>query len=233
MTITDSEPAPDGLCRTIAWHTDQPTYALEGNIRSAGSTLAWLAGVIDTTPGDLADLAETVPNTAGVTIVPAFGGLAAPWWDPHATGIITGVTLGTSRAHLARAALESIAHQVEDVVTAANPTPDRAPGTIRADGGIAANLFVMQLQADISGRTVHASQQAELSALGAADLGQVAAGTHTLAALASQPRPHVTLKPQLDGDKRHRQRQQWNAALAQSRCPHGGDDTPHDLKINR
>lgn len=170
------EGAVDGLVRTIAWSVDdEPVRAFEGNILSTGATLVWLADVLGVTPAELASLAETAADDHGVALVPAFSGLGAPWWDESAQGVVLGIQLGTGRAELARAAMESIALQIEDVLAAADAAGHRVE-TILADGGPSANGWLMQLQADLSDRTVVRSGVVELSALGAAHLAGVSAG---------------------------------------------------------
>ncbi|MGB9377440.1 MAG: FGGY family carbohydrate kinase, partial [Mycobacteriales bacterium] len=168
---------PDGLCLTIAWDLGEPAYAVEGNIRAAGATLSWLARFTGRSPAELAEMAATV-GSDGVYLVPAFTGLGAPWWDESAIGLLSNITLGTGVAQVARAALESVAYQVEDVVAAV----DRAVGpvaTLLADGGPTANPTLMQLQADISGRSVERAVAGDLSAVGAAHAAGLAAGFWT------------------------------------------------------
>ncbi len=150
-----------GLARTVAWQTgERPVLAFEGNILSTGATLVWLAGVLQTDPGALIDLAATVDPLHGVNLVPAFAGLAAPWWSETAEAALTGFTLGTSRAVIARAAVDSIALQVEDVLAAAETAGPI--GDLLLDGGPSANDWLAQHQADLSGRTVRRSSVAEL-----------------------------------------------------------------------
>lgn len=208
--------APDGLCLTVAWEGDGPTYAVEGNIRASGSTVAWAARTLGRSPAELADLARTVPDSAGVTLIPGFNGLGAPWWDPDAQGLITGLTLGTEPVHIARAALESIAHQVEDVLAAMAPATGALPDLL-ADGGASENEDLMQVQADLSGRWVHASAVAHLSPLGAAHYGGIASGMWTANDLLSRPRPATTFTPRLTEEARRRLRTSWTAALARAR----------------
>jgi len=153
--------APTTLCRTLAWADPEPKLALEGNIRSSGSTLTWLAELFGTTPEHLARLAEH-STSDGVHIVPAFGGLAAPWWDDHAQGLISGVTLGTRLPQIARAAVESIALQVDAVVRALGEVTG-----ILADGGATSSDLLMQVQADVSGVPVRRARERDLSAIGA------------------------------------------------------------------
>lgn len=219
MGLTDGAGGDTGeLCRTIAWQTDADiesvAYAVEGNIRSSGATLAWLAEVLDTTPADLAACAA--PDSGGVTLVPAFTGLGAPWWDDTAVAVLTGLGLGTRKPHLARAALESIAFQVEDVVAAVERQTGRID-TVLADGGATANRDLMQLQADTSGRTVQRATARDLSALGAAQLAGVAAGLWSLADLERQPRDRERFDPAEDESSRARRQTAWHQAVARAR----------------
>jgi len=151
----------DAVCLTVAWN-DQ--LAAEGNIRSSGATVAWLADLLGMSPEQVGQIALNA-SSDGVHLVPAFGGLAAPWWDDTAVGVISGLTLGTKAPQLARAALESIAHQVTDVIDAMGGA-DR----ILADGGASANDLLMRIQADLAGVPVRRARTANLSALGAAFL---------------------------------------------------------------
>ncbi|WP_432989522.1 FGGY family carbohydrate kinase [Dactylosporangium sp. CA-233914] len=169
--LPDTAPQPgDAVCVTVAWGDPSPRLAAEGNIRSSGATITWLADLLGTTPERIAALAATAESD-GVQLVPAFGGLAAPWWDDTATGTITGLTLGAGAAQLARAAIESIAHQVADVVDAIGTA-----GHLLADGGASGNDQLMQIQADLTGVPVRRARTANLSALGAAHLAGRAAG---------------------------------------------------------
>ncbi|GAA2019958.1 glycerol kinase [Nakamurella flavida] len=217
MGVTDrTTDLAGGLCLTVAWQDgDTPTFAVEGNIRASGATLGWLARAVDSTPARLAALAETADG-GGVHLVPAFNGLGAPWWDNEAVGTISGLTLGTGLPQLARAALESIALQVEDVVHAVDDTVAPVPELL-ADGGASANPFLMQLQADISGRTVRRALDADLSPLGAAHLAGRAVGLWDTTALAALPRAHQDFVPRSTAEERERGRSAWRAALARSR----------------
>ena len=217
MGVCDLNAAvPAGLCLTVAWEGDGPTYALEGNIRASGSTVAWLARTVGLTPAALAEAARGTTTSGGVYLVPAFNGLGAPWWDPDAEAVVTGLTLGSELAHLARAALESIAHQVEDVLdamsTAAGPLTD-----VLADGGAAENQDLMQLQADISDRTVRSSSVTHLSPVGAAHLGGLAAGLWTREELSRWPRQRTSYRPRLDPTNRRNVRAGWASAMARAR----------------
>ncbi|WP_129669303.1 FGGY family carbohydrate kinase [Phytoactinopolyspora endophytica] len=209
-----STPAPAGLVSTIAWAAPETVYAFEGNVLSTGSTLTWLARLLRLTPDELAMAASQAPSHCGVDLVPAFAGLGAPWWDEGAAGVITGLTFDTDTDVIARAALESIVLQVEDVLAAAD-LPGDAP--ILADGGPTGNPFLMQLQADFSQRTVHRADTAELSAVGAAHLAGLTAGFWTDDELAGLPRPRTVFTPAMDTGEAGTRREQWHAAVAMSR----------------
>lgn len=218
MGLADGAVAQDGVCRTIAWDIGTPEYALEGNIRATGATLVWLAGVFGTTPEAIAAAAATA-DSQGVHVVPAFNGLGAPWWDSGATGLVTGLSLTTGMPQLARAALESIAFQVEDVVTAVEAATDVIESVL-ADGGPTANATLMQLQADISGRQVLASATSELSALGAAQLAGMRIGWWTLEDLEALPRERVAYHPHGDPDQRTDRLVAWHEAVDAARLRH-------------
>lgn len=161
--------APAGLVTTIAWQRGEaPSLAFEGNILSSGATLAWLSRLLGRDVAELAALAREVPADHGVTLVPAFAGLGAPHWDAGARAILRGFDLGTDPAILARAGMEAIAHQIADVLDAADGAG--RIDAILADGAPTADDFLMQLQADLAGRDVRRPAFAGLSARGAAQL---------------------------------------------------------------
>jgi glycerol kinase len=204
----------NALCGTIAWDDGTPQPAVEGNIRASGATLTWLAAVLETSPQTLAERAA--PSSEGVHLVPAFGGLGAPWWDDEAVGILSGLTFGTRTPHLARAALESIAFQVEDVVAAVDR--EVAPvETLLADGGPTANRVLMQLQADTSGRHVRVARARESSALGAAHLAGLGAGLWDRGALEAFDRAGDVYTPSEAEPSRRRRIAQWHAAVGRAR----------------
>jgi glycerol kinase len=209
-----------GLCLTIAWDDEGAVaHAFEGNIRSTGGTLTWLAALLGTTPAALA--AQAADSADGVHLVPAFGGLAAPWWDDAA--LITGLTFATRLPQLARAALESIAFQVEDTVAAI----DAPVETLLADGGPTANATLMQLQADTSGRAVARSLTAELSALGAAHLAGRVAGVWTQEQLEALDRPRELYEPREAPASREARVAAWHAAVARAR----GQEEKHHASL--
>ncbi|TQS40213.1 FGGY-family carbohydrate kinase [Cryptosporangium phraense] len=205
-----------GLCLTVAWQLGgaAPTLALEGNIRSSGRTLTWLAELLGVGVDEL--LSTAGPSSEGVALVPAFGGLGAPWWDASAVATVSGLTLGSGRPALARAAIESVALQVEDVVAAVESVGGPV-GTLLADGGLSRSTAVMQAQADVSGREVRRADEADLSALGAAQLAGVGAGFWTVDQLAERPRETELFLPTLTADDRRAARTAWRAAVARAR----------------
>lgn len=160
------------LLTTVAWVIDgERNYALDGGVYVAGSAIDWLIrlGIVKR-PEETSALAYSIPNDEGVFFVPAFVGLAAPYWDSYARGTIIGISDGTTRAHLARATLESIAFQVNEVLGCMEADSGLKVKTLRVDGGPTANPFLMQFQANISGIPVEVPQVSEVTAQGAAFL---------------------------------------------------------------
>ena len=215
-------PAPTlaggGLCLTIAWDVGSgPVHAVEGNIRSSGATLSWLARAVGSTPAALAELGATA-SSDGVHLVPGFSGLGAPWWDRNAAGLLTGLTFGSELPQLARAALESIVFQVEDVVDEIDRLV-RPVTVLLADGGAAANQHLMQLQADTSNRVVHRAEQTDLSPLGAAHLAGLAMGIWDRSELDTLARPRTVFEPTEPPDDSDRRRAAWHLAVDRARWP--------------
>ncbi|MFI7707748.1 glycerol kinase [Nonomuraea sp. NPDC049480] len=215
MAVGDGGEAP-GLCRSVAWDLgDGPVVGVEGNIRATGRTISWLSELFGVRTGALLAEAEGA-EPDGVHFVPAFGGLGAPWWEPDAAPVVTGLSLGTRRAQLVAAALEAVAFQVEDVVAAI----EQAAGRVRvlmADGGLTRSTRLMRLQADLSGRTVARSGEHDLSCLGVADAAGLAAGMWTVERLESRPRPADVFEPALDEPCRAARKAGWHAAVRKSR----------------
>ena len=177
---TECPPPTDGMLTTVAWDlgSGKPTYALEGSIFVTGSAIQWLRdglNIIDNA-AQVGPLAASVTDSGGVVVVPAFTGLGSPWWDPYARGIICGITRGTTRAHIARAVVQSMTFQTRDVVEAMV----RATGVplidMRVDGGAAVMDMMLQMQADQLGVTVVRPKDLETTALGAAYLAGLAEG---------------------------------------------------------
>jgi len=202
-------PVPPGLLETVA---ASGGYALEGAILASGAAIQWLRDGL----GILADAAEseqlarTVESTGGVSFVPAFAGLGSPHWDAEARGLISGITRGTTRAHLVRAALEGIAFQVADVL---DVLPVRID-VLRADGGASANGFLMQFQADLLGCPVEVAAERETTALGAAALAGRAIGLWPDAeAIRTRLRRGAVYEPAGDRDSVAARRAEWRSAL--------------------
>jgi len=210
------EPAPRGIATTLAWQAgSRPTFAREGNIMASGSALDWMARTLGAAAGRsgaefLTDLAREVSDSGGATLVPAFSGLGAPYLDRRATGLLTGLTAGTTPAHVARAAFEALAHQVVDVVEAIESDGGARIGVLHADGGATASGLLMQVQADLLGRPVHVAHAREASALGVAAFAARAVGLPM-----APPGPSALVEPVLAD--RSPQRIAWARAVARAR----------------
>ena len=169
----------NGLVSTIAWGLgDEITYALEGSIFVAGAAVQWLRdqlGIIESS-ADTEFMAKSVPDTNGCYFVPAFTGLGAPHWDPYARGALVGLTRGTNKCHIVRATLDSIAYQVADVLQAMIADAKMPLVVLKADGGAAANHYLLQTQSDLTGVPVHRPRCVETTAMGAAYLAGLAVG---------------------------------------------------------
>ena len=217
-----------GLLTTIAWQLDEShrvTYALEGSVFIAGAVVQWLRDGL----GIISHAAETealacdVASTGGVYFVPAFVGLGAPHWDPYARGTIVGLTQGTDRRHLARAALEGICYQSRDLLEAMTADAINTGGVrlqaLRADGGAAANDLLMQFQADIVGVPVQRPAVTETTALGAAYLAGLAVGYWSgLDEVASQWRVDAEFLPAMPAEQRDSLYAGWQRAVDRARC---------------
>ena len=173
-------PIREGLLTTVAWVLGDgaPTYALEGAIFVTGAAIQWLRDglKIIENAAEIGPLAASVSDSGGVVVVPAFTGLGSPWWDPYARGTILGITRGTSRAHIARAVVESIAYQTRDVVAAMTAASGVTVRDLRVDGGAAVMDLLLQLQADQLGVSVLRPSELEATSMGAAYLAGLAEG---------------------------------------------------------
>ena len=181
MLNTGNKPvmSKNNLLTTIAWKIgDQVVYALEGSIYVGGSVVQWLRDGLGfiTSSSEIEDLASTVPDSGGVYFVPALTGLAAPYWDQYARGTIIGITRGTTRAHIARAALDGIAFQTYDIAQAMAKDMNASLTELKVDGGASRNNLLMQSQADLLGIKVVRPRITETTALGAAYLAGLAVG---------------------------------------------------------
>jgi glycerol kinase len=209
------------LLATVAWEMDGRTeYALEGSVFIAGAAVQWLRdglGLIGNT-GEVEALASSVPDTDGVYFVPAFTGLGAPHWDPHARGTVCGITRGTTRAHLARAALEAIAFQTADILDCMRADAGIALADLRVDGGATRNNLLMQFQADLLGAPVVRASNPEATAMGAAMLAGLAVGTWpdapTVDALWRKER---TFEPAMPRERIDELTARWHAAVERAK----------------
>jgi glycerol kinase len=190
--------SPGGLITTLACgQGERPRYALEGAIFVTGAAIQWLRdglGVI-ANAAEAGPLAESVPDTGGVVFVPALTGLGAPWWDPHARGTILGITRGTTRAHLVRAAVEAIAYQTKDVVDLMRAESGLAVPSLKVDGGASDMDLLLRLQADALGVPVRRAAVRETTALGAAYLAGIAEGVWSMGDVASRWRSAADVEP--------------------------------------
>jgi glycerol kinase len=210
-----------GLVTTIAWRLgDALTYALEGSIFIAGAAIQWLRdglGILREA-AESETLARSVADTGGVYLVPAFTGLGAPYWDPYARGTFVGLTRGTTRAHLARAALEAIAYQTRDVLEAMTADSGIAMAELKVDGGAAANDFLCQFQADVLGASVLRPAVIETTGLGAAYLAGLGGGVWpSLAAVAERHRIERAFRPTMAAPVRAPLYDGWRRAVERSR----------------
>jgi len=178
-TGTEPIPSPSGLLTTIAWQIgDTVTYALEGSVFIAGALMQWMRDDLNLFEdvSKTEEMALSIASTEGLFIVPAFVGLGAPHWDPYARGIIVGITRGTTKNHIVRAGLQSMAYQANDLLTAMVKDSGIRIKVVKVDGGASANNYLCQFQADILGVTVSRPSNVETTALGAAFLAGLAAG---------------------------------------------------------
>ena len=205
------------LLTTVAWQIDGETeYALEGSVFAAGATVQWLRdglGIIRSAD-EVEQLAASVPDSDGVFLVPAFAGLGAPHWDPYARGTIIGLTRGSTAAHIARAALESIAFQVADLLAAMAEDAGTSLLELRVDGGATVNDLLMQFQADLLGVPVVRPEIKEITALGAACLAGLAVGYwRDREEIARQWQPERIFSPSMTRERAAELCRRWRRAL--------------------
>ena len=208
------------LLSTVAYRlAGRTTYALEGSILSAGSTVQWLRDGLGlfARAAETEALARSVSDAGGVYLVPAFTGLGAPHWDPDARGILVGLTRGTGRGEIARAALDSVAYQTRDLLDAMAADGVR-PTTLKVDGGMAQNTFLLQRLADVLGLTILRPRMAESTAFGAACLAGLGRGVYgSLNDLAGLWQPDLKCEPRLDASVRDREIAGWRDAVRRAR----------------
>ncbi len=204
--------AVDRLLTSVAWQIDGASsqalgYALDGGVFTAGSLLGWLEqlGLFGATETEA--LARSVSGTAGVQMLPALAGLGAPWWRSEARGVIAGLTGAATRAHIARAALDAIAHRVADIVERVDLVVQL--DELRVDGGLTANRYLLQRQADLIGRPVAVSEQEEATILGTAGLAAMASDLADRSTIAKANPAREVFQPRLADGERARERDQW------------------------
>lgn len=211
----------NGLLSTMAWRIGgKPTYALEGSVFMGGATIQWLRDEMKllTTAAESEAVAASVEDTGGVYLVPAFTGLGAPWWDMYSRGTLIGMTRGTGRAHVVRAALEAIAYQSADLMRAMAQDSGAAPTRLQVDGGASANAFLMQFQADVMNVPVVRPRVLETTALGAALLAGLAVGVYDgLEDTARVWQQDLLFEPRMEQRERERLLRGWRRAVDRAR----------------
>ncbi|MFN8161549.1 MAG: glycerol kinase GlpK [Solirubrobacterales bacterium] len=222
LNAGESVPPPtEGLLTTVAWAIGESpaVYALEASVFVTGAAVQWLRDGL----GVISDAAQTegmaasLESNDGVYFVPALTGLGSPHWDPDARGTILGLTRGTRREHIARAALEAIAYQTVDAVRAQEAAAGRRLDALRADGGAVANRWLMQFQADVLGVPVIVPEISETTALGAAYLAGIAAGTWSRARAGEMWREAARYEPAMGDDDRAALLEEWGRALERAK----------------
>ena len=212
--IPESGVTNPGLCTTIAWAVGNSiSYALEGNIRSAGATLVWLSELLGLAISEIASLAEKA-NDGGVVLVPAFNGLGAPWWDSQATGVIAGLSRASDKSTLAKAAIDSIAFQVSDVIAAMSEVGPKIK-ELMVDGGASANDYLMQLQSNLLQIPVNRKASSDFSSIGVARMAGQEAGlwkVNTLDGAIDR-----TFTPEKLSSEQEKSTRQWHKGLALAR----------------
>ena len=207
----------NGLLTTIAWKIDnKTTYALEGSVFITGAAIQWLEkslGILENSE-KLSNIMETTKDTQGVYFVPAFVGLGAPYWDPYARGTIVGITRGTTKEHIIRAALESICFQSEDIFEVMKNETGLEINMLRVDGGVTKCLPLLQFQADISNVTIQKPKVSETTALGAAYLAGLAVDYwENIDDIRNNFLVEQEFKPELELGKRKKLKNNWKKAI--------------------
>jgi glycerol kinase len=228
-TGTEPVASRNRLLTTVAWQIGGHTeYALEGSVFTAGSAVQWLRdglGIIESS-AEVEHLAASVPDSGGVFLVPAFTGLGAPHWDPYARGAIVGITRGTTAAHIARATLESIAFQVNDLLRAMEDDAEISLSELRVDGGATVNNMLMQFQADLLGVRVVRPLIRETTALGAAYMAGLAIGFwQSRMEIAGHWKPERIFTPAMKQDEAAGLCRRWKRALERAK---GWEEHPGD-----
>jgi glycerol kinase len=219
-TGTDAPQPGEGLLTTVAWGLgDETDYALEAAVFVTGAAVQWLRdglGIVSEA-GDSEAMAASLDSNDGVYFVPALTGLGSPHWDPYARGAIVGLTRGSGRAHLARAALEAIAYQTVDAVRAQEAASGERLEVLKADGGAVSNRWLMQFQADVLGAPVIVPEISETTALGAAYLAGIATGVWDRAGVEAMWREACRYEPAMAGDQRESLLADWRRAVERAK----------------
>jgi glycerol kinase len=228
LNTGEAAPQPgEGLLTTVAWGLEGETaYALEASIFVTGAAVQWLRDglrIVDEA-GQTEAMAASLEGNDGVYFVPALTGLGSPYWDPYARGTIVGLTRGTSREHLARAALEAIAYQTVDAVRAQEAAAGERLEVLKADGGAVANRWLMQFQADVLGAPVVVPEIPETTALGAAYLAGIATGRWTRGQVGEMWREAARYEPAMGEDERESLLGQWRRAVERAKGWASPDD---------
>jgi glycerol kinase len=219
-TGTDATEPGEGLLTTVAWGlSGEVDYALEAAVFVTGAAVQWLRdGLrIITHAAETEDLAASLESNDDIYFVPALTGLGSPYWDPYARGTIVGLTRGATRAHLARAALESIAYQTVDAVRAQEAASGESVPELKADGGAVSNAWLMQFQADVLGVPVIVPEVSETTALGAAYLAGIATGQWTAEQVREMWREAARYEPRMDEGERGALLGRWRQAVERAR----------------
>jgi len=213
--------SPGGLVTTVGWRIGgQTSYALDGGVYISGAATQWLRDglKIISSAAETEAMARTAGSNGGVYFVPAFTGLAAPYWDSYARGMMIGITGGTQREHIVRATLESTAYQVSDLLQAMEKDSGVAIEAMRCDGGAVVNGFLMQFQADILGLPIHIPRITDTTALGSAFMAALGAGfVDSTAALAQHWQLQRTYEPTMSADERESLLARWHRAVERCR----------------
>ena len=210
---------PDGLLASVAWSRGETlTYALDGGVFTAGTAVEWLRSVgIVSKVTETSDLAFSIEDAGGVRFLPAFTGLGSPWWEGDARGVFAGITGGTTRSHLVRAVLDAIAFRVRDVLEAAWADGRPRPRSLRVDGGLTKNHYLMQRQADLLGLPVELGPSSEATATGAAALAAISAGLLDERQIKDRVETRNTFEPRSSEDERDTEYAGWLDWLQQAR----------------
>jgi glycerol kinase len=210
----------EGILTTVAASSEERTdYALEASVFVTGAAVQWLRdglGIIEAA-ADTEELARSLESNDGVYFVPALTGLGSPYWDPYARGTMVGLTRGTRREHLARAALEAIAYETVDAVRAQEAVAGKSLEELKADGGAVTNRWLMQFQADVLGAPVVVPEITETTAVGAAYLAGIATGIWDAEQVESMWREEARYEPRMGADQREGLLAQWRRAVERSR----------------